>query len=155
MYFHCFTFIVYEVVLCKKILFIWKKRREAFSCIKFFWNEILCYTTKFSRLSHPCNKFDDYNFIFFYFNSFNKPQSKSGQQITNANRNKRLTIDESLFIEPPLSVENSRTPVCDFVYREISGAKFFTSLSKKQRKILWDFLGPAKYHLQGLSWLIA
>ena len=34
------------------------------------------------------------------------------------------------------------------MYREISGAKFFTGLARKQRRFLWDFLGPAKYHLQ-------
>ena len=65
-----------------------------------------------------------------------------------SNRNKRTTIDESLSIKPPFAVENSKTPVCDFIYREKSGARFFTSLSDKQRRILWNFLGPEKYQLQ-------
>ena len=65
-----------------------------------------------------------------------------------ATKNKRLIIDESLFIEPPISVEISKTPVCDYVYREKSGAYFFIGLTQNQRKILWDFLRPARYNLQ-------
>jgi hypothetical protein len=57
-----------------------------------------------------------------------------------------------LFIQRPSAIEKSNTPVCDFIYRDKSGAKFYTALSQKQRQILWDYLGPAKYHLQGISY---
>ena len=48
----------------------------------------------------------------------------------------------------PSEIEKSRTPVCDFIYRDEAGAKFYTGLSQKQRQILWEFLGPAKHNLQ-------
>ena len=69
-----------------------------------------------------------------------------------SNTRKRLIIDDKLFIQRPSAIEKSNTPVCDFIYRDKSGAKFYTALSQKQRQILWDYLGPAKYHLQGMSY---
>ena len=63
-----------------------------------------------------------------------------------------MLIDDKLYIHRPTSIEKSKTPVCDFVYRDKDGAKFYTGLSQKQREILWDLLGRvhSKFEFQVL-----
>ena len=78
-------------------------------------------------------------------------EDQIGDPVSSSTR-KRLIIDDKLFIQRPSAIEKSNTPVCDFIYRDKSGAKFYTALSQTQRQILWDYLGPAKYHLQGISY---
>ena len=41
--------------------------------------------------------------------------------------------------------------MCEFIYRDISGARYYTGFSVRQRNSLWDFLGLAKYRLQVLG----
>ena len=79
--------------------------------------------------------------------SLNDIEDHIGEPISNLNK-KRFVINDKLFIQRPSEIEKSRTPVCDFIYRDEAGAKFYTGLSQKQRQILWEFLGPAKDHLQ-------
>ena len=74
-------------------------------------------------------------------------EDQIGEPISNLNK-KRFVINDKLFIQRPSEIEKSRTPVCDFIYRDEAGAKFYTGLSQKQRQILWEFLGPAKHNLQ-------
>ena len=64
-----------------------------------------------------------------------------------------MIIDDKLFIHRPTGIEKSKTPVCDFVYRDKAGAKFYTALSKKQREILWEFLGRvhSRFDFEGLT----
>ena len=53
-----------------------------------------------------------------------------------------------MFIQRPSQIEKSRTPVCDFIYRDKAGAKFYTGLNQKQREALWELCGAQKYQLQ-------
>ena len=57
-------------------------------------------------------------------------------------------IDKSLFLETNPERKYCASPVCDYVYREESAAKFYTGHSKEERKIMWDLLGDVKYKLQ-------
>ena len=63
-------------------------------------------------------------------------------------RNNRVVINNTLFLQRPIAFGKLKTPVCDFVYQEKGGARFYTGFGEKQRKALWDFLGPDKYKLQ-------
>ena len=67
-------------------------------------------------------------------------ENKIGEPVSSS-KSKRMIIDDKLFIHRPTGIEKSKTPVCDFVYRDKAGAKFYTALSQKQREILWEFLG--------------
>ena len=61
---------------------------------------------------------------------------------------KKADIDKSLFLETNPERKYCASPVCDYVYREESAAKFYTGHSKEERKIMWDLLGDVKYKLQ-------
>ena len=61
---------------------------------------------------------------------------------------KKADIDKSLFLETNPERKYCASPVCDYVYREESAAKFYTGHSQQERKIMWDLLGDAKYKLQ-------
>ena len=89
------------------------------------------------------------------FIRFQVPSPSAAEMITYPiTTNKRVVIDNNLFIQYPIAITRSKTPVCDFIYRDKAGAKFYTGLSAAQRKCLWDFLGPAKYRLQGVQFVI-
>ena len=101
-----------------------------------------------------------YQFLTYFVHIFSSNKNRNlidieedqiGDPVSSSTR-KHLIIDDKLFIQRPSAIEKSNTPVCDFIYRDKSGAKFYTALSQKQRQILWDYLGPAKYHLQGMSY---
>ena len=87
------------------------------------------------------------------FSWISNSEDKIGENIP-ITTNKRVVIDNNLFIQYPIAITRSKTPVCDFIYRDKAGAKFYTGLSAAQRKCLWDFLGPAKYRLQGVQFVI-
>ena len=52
----------------------------------------------------------------------------------------------NLFLDKP--DKNKPSPVCDFIYRDEAGAEFYTGHSQKERQIMWNLFGAAKYKLK-------
>ena len=66
---------------------------------------------------------------------------------TENHHNKQVIIDENLYIRKPFDISKSKTPVCDFIYRDQGGAEFYTGFNKIEQESLWNLLGNDKNKL--------